>query len=193
MSQTWTDDTYAGGHTAATDLQNIENNFAALKSSFSGAALPANAVDGTIWKDTGKKTWKGYNGASSFGFMHGDANQKIWIYRDTAMDGWVVDTSVTDRVLAIKGGYNAYNISGGSLGGTWTQPSHTLTISEIPSHAHRMAGYTAGNVDLGGSGGLLHYGGTLNTDSVGGGGAHSHGGTTYRPAAAVGTLQYLDL
>ena len=52
MAQDWTDDVYAGGHTAQTDLQNIENNFAAIKSAFSGVAAPADTVAGMWWYDT---------------------------------------------------------------------------------------------------------------------------------------------
>ena len=52
MSQSFTDDVYASGHVAATDLQNIENNFAALKSTFSGASAPSNPVAGMWWYDT---------------------------------------------------------------------------------------------------------------------------------------------
>lgn len=52
MSQTYTDDCFATGHIALTDLQNFENNFAALKSSFSGPNAPSNPVAGMYWYDT---------------------------------------------------------------------------------------------------------------------------------------------
>lgn len=52
MSQTFTEDCFAGGHVAQTDMQNIENNFAALKSCFSGSSAPSNLVAGMWWFDT---------------------------------------------------------------------------------------------------------------------------------------------
>ena len=52
MSQTYTDDCFDAGHVALTDLQNMENNFAALKSSFSGTDAPSNPVAGMWWWDT---------------------------------------------------------------------------------------------------------------------------------------------
>jgi len=52
MSQTYTDNVYATDHAVQTDMQNVENNFAALKSAFSGATTPANTVAGMWWFDT---------------------------------------------------------------------------------------------------------------------------------------------
>lgn len=52
MSQDFTDDCFYAGHQAQTDLQNIEDNFAALKSTFSGTTAPANPVAGMFWYDT---------------------------------------------------------------------------------------------------------------------------------------------
>ena len=65
MSQTFTDDCYAGGHVAATDLTNMEANFAALKSAFSGATTPANTVAGMWWFDTTANILKLRNEANS--------------------------------------------------------------------------------------------------------------------------------
>ena len=52
MSQSWTDDCFAAGHTGQTDLANMENNFACLKSCFSGATAPSDPVAGMFWYDT---------------------------------------------------------------------------------------------------------------------------------------------
>jgi len=64
MSQTWTDNPFASGNVGQTDLQNMENNFLALKSMFSGAGAPANAVAGMLWHDTGNNLIKCYYGAA---------------------------------------------------------------------------------------------------------------------------------
>jgi len=215
MSQTFTDDCFAASHEAQTDMANIENNFAALKSAFSGTSQPSNVVPGMRWFDTTKKLLKLRNQADSgwLGLMNGDANTKIWIYANAAADGWVVDSSVTDRVLAIKGGSNAYNVSGGVVAGTWTQPSHALIEAELPAHSHVIGNdshthtFTRySHIEYGGTAGAASEAtgssaGTVTTDSgshnhtcgnTGSGSSHNHG-TTHRPAAAVGTLQYLDL
>jgi hypothetical protein len=240
MSQTWTDNCYDVGHVIATDMTAIENNMACLKSMFSGASAPSDPVAGTGWFDTTKKLPKVRNNANSawLGIMAADSSHKIWVYRNTAPDGWAIDSSVTDRVLALKGGSDAYNVSGGGTAGTWTQPDHTLTASECAgggsvtdsdgnqvisvktdTSAGSAVAYFAsvandsyehpnpvnggptnfpfanrdGKLSYLGSDGNTHYVGTYRTYTVTGSAtAHNHG-TTYRPAAAVGTLQYMDI
>lgn len=64
MSQTFTDDCFAAGHVAQTDLQNMENNFAALKSNFSGTAAPSNPVEGMWWADSDDNILKIYTGSA---------------------------------------------------------------------------------------------------------------------------------
>lgn len=115
------------------------------------------------------------------------SGRKMWVYENTAPTGWSI-VSVTDRVLAVKGGSNAYNVSGGNTAGTWTQPDHTLTVAEIPSHQHGAYWGTTGADSSyyqpsGSSTGLN----TTFTAAAGSGGAHNHG-TAYRPAACVGIV-----
>jgi hypothetical protein len=218
MGQTWNENTYQIDHTVTTDLQNIETNFETLKSLFSGSSAPSNAVAGMPWFDTSDKVLKIRNQANNGwrSVFYGDATHKIWIYANSAEDGWTVYSTVTDRVLAVKGGSQAYNVSGGSTGGTWTQPSMTLSLTQIPSHGHSVslnsngahthtttlyANTTGDGGDSGNwgsadssstarttssNGSHTH---TVNQSNAGSGGSHNHG-STYRPAAAVGTLQY---
>jgi hypothetical protein len=226
MTQQWTDDVFASSHNAQTDLQNMENNFQTLKSLFSGSSAPANTVAGIPWFDTGKDLLRLRNAANGswYGVMHADASQQIWVYRNDAMSGWVVVTSVTDKVLAIKGGSAAYNVTGGTPAGTWQQPGYALSTGELPTHGHNPS------ISENNSGGHSHnvtgYGSTgdasgnlgpsvvidgasprdYNVDSVGGHNhnvsvtestvgnneAHDHG-SAWRPAAAVGTLQRMDV
>lgn len=65
MSQVFTDDCYASTHQAQTDLQAFEDNFAALKSSFSGANAPSNPIAGMWWLDTTAHILKQRNEANS--------------------------------------------------------------------------------------------------------------------------------
>lgn len=65
MAQNWTDNVYQSDHVIATDMQNVENNFAAIKSCFSGASAPSNTVAGMWWYDTSNNILKIRNEANS--------------------------------------------------------------------------------------------------------------------------------
>ncbi len=213
MSQDWTDDVYdKDAYTAHVIMSNIELMFATLKSSFSGTSAPSNQVAGQSWFDTTKKLQKYRDSTDTVwrGILAGTASLKLWLYLNAAEEGWAIDATVTDRVLALKGGSQAYNVSGGTNAGTWTQPSHQLVASEIPAHDHGASGdhthditgyesdggsWSVASVQAGNSHSLpaaAQADGDHTHTSVGGDGAHDHG-TTYRPSAAVGTLQYPDV
>jgi hypothetical protein len=223
MSQIFTDDCYSGSHQAGIDLQAFEDNFAALKSMFSGGAAPANLVAGMHWFDTTKKALKMRNSLNAvwLGIMQADASHKIWVYRNTAPDGWAIDSSVVDVILALKGGTQAYNANGGTQAGTWTQPTgnadlatHTHTSPTVSLESFKGA-FPAGEYDIPNYIGAFPeiYNNQKNfidqpvwtaapgsyyrvnngvIGNAGSGDGHNHG-ITYRPAAAIGTLQYLDL
>lgn len=197
MAQTFADDLYNFINTVDTDMGNIELALYTLKSLFSGATQPASTNAGMPWYDTNKNILKVRNAANSqwYGVMHGDLNQKIWVYRNSAMEGWELDGSVTDKVIALKGGINDYNVSGGTVSGSWTQPDHTLTINEIPEHRHLEGAsvrygngskIASGTVRPNGSDATYSY--NYYTSYQGSSESHNHG-TVYRPYAAVGTLQ----
>lgn len=217
MSQDWIPDLYTVGKIGDTTLSDMELMFATLRSSFSGPSSPPNPVDGNLWYDTDTDLLKAYRNSAWAGVLAGTASFKKYVYLNAAEDGWTVDGALADLVIAVKGGSQAYNVSGGTTAGTWTQPSHTLTAAQIPQHRHsisadgghahnlyRYIGSTdaAGYVDQGagsglgqGSGWLVavanHYHGSW-TGYIGSTNSHQHG-TAYRPAAAVGTVQYPDM
>jgi hypothetical protein len=203
MAQVFTDDSFAAGHAGLTDLQNIENNFTALKSSFSGASAPSDAVAFMLWGHTTNKILKVRNNDNDawLGVLYGPATLKTWIYANAATDGWVIDATVTDRVLSLKGGSQAYNANGGTNAGTWTIAGGTAGNASA-DHTHSVSGTVeTGNeiiTGLGygyeGSNGLKHYhSSSISITSGGQSVTHNHtitfDGTT-RPAAAIGTLQY---
>lgn len=136
MAQNYTEDVYASGHVGATDLQNIENNFAVQKSSFSGASSPSNPVAGMQWFDTTNTALRlrDSGNAAWLAFLTGDSSQKLWIYRNDSVEGWAIDATVSDRVLAIKGGTQAYNVNGGTNAGTWTIGGGS--VDEDGAHNH---------------------------------------------------------
>jgi hypothetical protein len=207
--QTFTDDCYSSGMEAPFSLQAFEDNLRSLKSSFSGLGAPSNTTPGMLWFDmSAGKAFKVWNKSATawFGIMAADSAHKIWVYRNAAPEGWAIDASVTDVVLALKGG--GYGGTGGVTGGTWVQPSMTLDISQIPyhnhgggDHAHVIDAYS----EQGGGTPAVALGiiaspnwaaVIANSGAIivpqGGGAAHNHG-SSYRPAAAIGSLQYTNI
>lgn len=52
MSQLYTDECFGMNHVVETDMQNTKDNFAALKSAFSGVTTPPDTIAGMWWYDT---------------------------------------------------------------------------------------------------------------------------------------------
>jgi len=152
--------------------------------------------DGIIWR-------AGAIGSGRYG-TDIPVSTSMWFNQDTAPIGWTIDGTITDELLAVKGGTQAYNVVGGTVAGTWTQTNHshttgdhTLTVAEMPIHHHTIISYVTG--------GWCGYcngpypGGSTNSGDTGGGAAHSHGNTgdsatanTYRPRARVGIICIKD-
>lgn len=70
-AQDFTDDCFGTTHVVQTDQENVEKNFACLKSAFSGAAAPSNLVAGMWWFDTTTNILKLRNEANN-------AWQSVW-------------------------------------------------------------------------------------------------------------------
>jgi len=150
MSQTYTANCYQSDHVAVTDMANIEANFATLRSSNSGSSAPANTEAGLQWWDTVNNRLKIRDDANAtwLGILQGDVNSKIWMYRNTTCDGWTIDATVTDRVLALKGGTGLYNANGGTVAGeTWANlKAHThVSPTHGHSHSHQVYNFTDNN------------------------------------------------
>ncbi len=205
MSQTYDPDCFGGGHQAQLDLDKMKNNFAALKSSFSGAASPGNTEAGMLWFHTTNKLLKMRNNANDawLGVMAADAAHKIFVYRNTAPDGWAIDSTIKDCVLALKtdtGATNPYNYEGGSIRGTWTPTGHTHssgTLAASVSLSHSLDYFYASGgspeppygVNVVTSVGNHSASCAVNSGATG----SSSAPATDRPYAAVGTLQYMNI
>ena len=202
MSQTYLDGSPDLTHDAAEDLTTIRNNFAALKSFFSGLNPPPTMGACTPWYDITNHVLKVRDDADSqwFGLMHGDVDQRIWVHRNAVMTGWALYSSAADCVLAVKGG-SVYT-TGGIGGGSWsisglTFANHTHTYSQTPYHSHTYErfGRVRGAIGSGDYWGID----TVSTSAVGLGTCTTDGASTsavysagtWRPAAAVGTIQRL--
>jgi hypothetical protein len=137
-------------------------------------------------------------------------NTKCWFYQNTAPSGWAVDpTASSDALIAVKGGSNDYNASGGTYNGQWQQAGATLTVLQIPNHQHwthtgsnqsnSNANYVHGAKDATGTtprynttAGLGIVGGKNDAaphTSFGGCDPHNHG-STWRPLANLGIVCY---
>jgi hypothetical protein len=207
MSQTFTEDCFAAGHVGLTDLQNMEDNFMALKTLFSGSSAPSNSTGGMPWFDTAKKILKLRNSTNGawLGVHYSSTASRWWVYANTAGDGWIVDSSVADVVISIKGGAQSYNAAGGTQQGTWTISG--LTNSGITvNHTHGVGDHTHGvsvaSVSIGSSEtsqvSVVTAVGTMTSSPQTGAVSADHAHLIYhsavwRPLAAVGTLQYLDM
>jgi len=140
---------------------------------------PSSSIVDPVGDVTG--TWKKFSAIES--------TSKVWFYQDTAPDGWTIDSTPSDSLLAVKGG-STYT-TGGTQAGTWTQPDHALTESEMPSHTHALTNGTQVWRNEGGAntmaGGGSSTTATLTAGATGSDTAHNHG-SAYRPTAEVGII-----
>ncbi len=105
MAQDFTDDCFAGAHTGQEDLQNMEDNFAALKSLFSGASAPANTVAFMPW---------------------GDTTNHILKVRNEANNAWINLLNMAGHTLTAGTGLTG----GGDLSGNITISINTAGVSQ---------------------------------------------------------------
>ena len=91
--QTYTDNVFATDHAVQTDMQNVENNFAALKSAFSGATTPADTVAGMWWFDTTANILKLRNEANN-------AWQSVWDFANNKPVITNLSAEITGAMIA---------------------------------------------------------------------------------------------
>lgn len=210
MSQDYTKDCFAGTHDGKSDLAIIEDNFESLRTMFSGSTAPSDVDAMVPWFDTAKKLLKVRNTGNTawYGVMQGSDTNKMYVYKNSAGDGWTIDSSVTDKVIAIKGGSSYYNTTAGQTAGAWQLPTKT------ENHRHQWYDYTgqyahAYTWDSDGSSQILlgyqsrtGYGPVCWSNQSGHTFCDSYTdyqdmvidlGNTWRPTAAVGTMQYIDV
>ena len=160
---------------------NDEINVLAFKS-FTTADMVSKSSGGTF---SGNVTFGGtvtMQSANNQGFASGT---KMLFQQTAAPTGWTKVTSSNDVALRVVSGTVG---SGGSVAfetafASQTVPTHTLALSEIPSHGHTLSiyqtagggGSTTNRVSSAGSG---YYDSVTNMGGVGaagGGGSHGHG------------------
>lgn len=161
MSQEFYDDVYASGHVGQTDLQNMEKNFAALKTCFSGTSQPGNLEPGMWWYDTSNHLLKIRNEANSGWLDVWDlANNKAPI-ADT-VDGIHASTTATaNRLYPLNSNakFPVSLIEGLASNGLSSFTSPGTTSFTVPSGVYRVWITLTGGGGGGGNGGWFDPGG----------------------------------
>lgn len=132
MSQDWTDNPFNVGHVWDEDLDEANDNFDALKSSFAGSSTPANAVAGMWWYNSGTLYMRLFDGT-------------IWHNVFNASTGRIVDTDQCSGITITAG----TGLSGGgalSADRTISHAAHNGDVTGTASLA--FAEYNSGNYVL---------------------------------------------
>jgi hypothetical protein len=96
-------------------------------------------------------------------------------YQNAAPTGWTISSSLNDYALKIvssSGGVTSGSVNYSTLFARTATDSHTLTLTEIPSHSHSAAGASSATFSPGGIGGATTA--TVTTGAAGGGAGHTH-------------------
>ena len=117
MAQNFTDDCFDASHVGQTDLGNIENNFACLKSSFSGTSAPSNPVAGMLWYDTTSNLLKLRNAANNAWLeVYDFANDRTVLKTSHLVDG-VLSADTAGRAKMADGYITTAKIGNGQVSG----------------------------------------------------------------------------
>ena len=137
MAQTYNDAVPASTRDALEDLTAIRNNFAALKSCFSGATAPPNPVAGMWWYDTTANMLKLRNEANSAWLdVYDFANQRVPLA--------LLATNCSRTVVAGTGVSVAGNLASGNV--TVGLSSGGVGATQLANGAvnpSKLSGYTA--------------------------------------------------
>lgn len=200
---TWYDTTPTAANQVLTDITRMREMFDELESvieTISGLTLgtdePTNFVVAGGKVSGGRPVVTGLNNGSynvdmptndmaAAKFMTGDSSTIAWFYLNTGPPGWKVLATGTDSVLAISGGSQAYNVSGGN-----PDSSATWTIGGVSVDSHSHALQQDNQIGSpSGTGYTLTSTADANTASAS---PAMSSDATWRPKASVGKLFQLD-
>lgn len=134
-------------------------------------------MTGAIYFNTQTGQIEQWDGAAWVGRTDFGSGTVMLFKQATAPTGWtrVVDAGNTDATIILR-----LNGEVPGVGGSWTitggaSASHVLTLAEIPSHAHSINMFAAGEAGTQPkTGDLTAQGAVAATNAAGGGGGHSH-------------------
>jgi len=90
-----------------------------------------------VYDEVTKQMWIADNVDWKNGGSDLPSGTEIWIYADSAPDGWTINATPSDELLAVKGG-STY-VTGGTAAGSFTTPAHS---HDMNSHIHNVSGNT---------------------------------------------------
>ncbi|MDI9555520.1 MAG: hypothetical protein QM256_07025, partial [Pseudomonadota bacterium] len=115
MAQNFTDDCFDASHVGQTDLGNIENNFACLKSSFSGTSAPPNPVAGMLWYDTANSMLKLRNASNNAWIEIYDFGNDRAVWKTTQLADGVLSANTAGRAKMADGYITTAKIGNGQV------------------------------------------------------------------------------
>lgn len=201
----------------------LELNCQTLRTNFAGTSKPSSPYEGQMYGDMNTDVLRflhlGY-GTSTFdsseeqwpGLFHADVNDRIYVYSNSTIDGWIVDDSsdITDGDLLLAvadAGADTYDTAESVQGDGWTGISHNhqwhvdnqaSSGNEVFNSSGTAADIASSNqyvwretnwIPLANSGNwnyklVFPFSAYTTMNSL---------SSNWRPRAAVGTIQYLDL
>ena len=149
MSQTYTDNCFTTTGVVQTQMGQVEENFAALKSAFSGATTPANTVAGMWWFDTTANILKLRNEANSAWLSVWDfANNKPIVTNNISAD---FGAALKDPAAGTAGLRTLGTTAVKACAGNDARLSDTRIPMDSTVTYTKMGNILAGDVYLGGS------------------------------------------
>ena len=145
MSQSYSSNCFSTANVIETDMQNVENNFDALRSLFSGSSAPTSPDAGQLWYDTGSSMIKlRYN--SSWVNVFNCSTQGIVINTGAITSAHIATSAVDANRLAsgaALGNIGSSAITGGYIaGGQIAQVHLKTTYGEVSGGSGAYANYT---------------------------------------------------
>jgi len=157
------------------------------------------SVTGTVAATAFSGDGSGLTGVEAF------PSGTLMLFQQTAAPtGWTKQTTHNDKALRVvtgtvgSGGSSGFTTAFGTPTVTGTiagsTGSHTLTISEMPSHNHSVNYFYGSGAEPITGAGTFNSAYVRNTNSTGGGGSHSHSlSATFSGGAAAINVEYVDL
>lgn len=144
------------------------------------------------------------SGANLTGIVSFASGTLMLFQQTSAPTGWTKQTTHNDKALRVvtgtvgSGGSSGFTTAFGTPSVTGTiagsTGSHTLTVSEMPSHNHSVNYYYGSGTQPVTGGGTFNATYVRNTNSTGGGGSHSHSlSASFSGGAAAINVEYVDL
>ncbi len=192
MSQEYVANVFEPDLNIEASLNRMEGNFKALKSTNSGPNEPDYMPTAGLWYQTesneGLKL--SVNNSVVAVVLMSDSSHKVWVGKNESSAGWVIDGSIYDCLISIKGG--SYGVVGGVTTGSWNFFSHSHTPGSYSvNHVHTVTSSVSnvGPTELNATG-RFFTGTPSGNPAVTGTSGPNSSASTWRPSALVGTVQY---